>query len=76
MYKRQIDANELNQILTEIRANTNKFYEYSKKEKNFKNKIEYALRSLAYFYFLESIDEHSTLSDNIIGDIKNKYRCV
>ena len=68
-----IDANELNQILTEIRANTNKFYEYSKKEKNFKNKIEYALRSLAYFYFLESIDEHSTLSDNIIGDIKNKY---
>lgn len=64
---------ELNNILEEIRSDTNKNYEQSKLESNSNKKIDSALRSLAYFYFLESIDEHSTLSNNVIEDIKVRY---
>ena len=68
-----IKAEDLNQILNEIRENTVKYYEMSIDEKNESKKINYALRSLAYFYFLESMDEHSTLSDSIIEKIKDKF---
>ena len=68
-----ISSKELDSILEEIRSKTIYFYESSKKEDNFQNTINLVLRSLAYFYFLESIDEHSTLSDEIIEQIKQKY---
>lgn len=68
-----IDANELDNILNEIRKDTVEFYERSKDEQVINTKMAFALRSLAYFYFLESIDEHSILSDNIVNEIQKKY---
>ncbi len=68
-----ITSEELDKILSEIRLDTIKYFELSKEEDELENKTKLALRSLAYFYFLESIDEHSIFSDNIIEQIKNKY---
>lgn len=68
-----IPASQLDQILSDIREKTIEYYEASKKAENSQAKLFLALRALAYFYFLESVDEHSTLSDNIIEQIKEKY---
>lgn len=68
-----IDSKELDNILNEVRNDTIEYYERSKTVQDMQTKISLALRSLAYFYFLESIDEHSTLSDNIISEIQKKY---
>jgi len=70
---KQINADELNNIFNNIRKDTIEYYEKSQKEENLNKRVSYALRSLAYFYFLESMDEHSILSDNIVNEIKNKY---
>ena len=70
---KQINADELNNIFNNIRKDTVEYYEKSQKEENLDKRVSYALRFLAYFYFLESMDEHSILSDNIVNEIKNKY---
>lgn len=66
-------STELNNVLQDIRNKTEYYYQLSKNSANFDSKLKNALLSLAYFYFLESIDEHSILSENIIEQIKNKY---
>ena len=71
--KREISSNELDRILNKVRERTIYYLEKSKETNNDLEKLNYGLRSLAYFYFLESVDEHSTLSDSIIEEIKNKY---
>lgn len=68
-----ISSQDLDSILEEIRTKTDSYYKKSIDSEEFEAKIHNALRSLAYFYFLESIDEHSTLSDEIIEQIKAKY---
>ena len=68
-----ISSNELDMILGKIRERTIYYLEKSKETNNDLEKLNCGLRSLAYFYFLESVDEHSTLSDSIIEEIKNKY---
>ncbi|MDD3453651.1 MAG: PEP/pyruvate-binding domain-containing protein [Bacilli bacterium] len=70
---KEITSSDLDSILEDIRKKTIEYYEKSKEEEVFDKKLSYALRSFAYFYFLESIDEHSILSDGIIEEIKNKY---
>ena len=70
---KDISSEELDKILSEVRKLTVSYFKKSKLATDFLEKIENGLRSLAYFYFLESIDEHSILSDNIIEEIKNKY---
>lgn len=70
---KDISSEELDTILSEVRELTVSYFEKSKLAVDFSEKMENGLRSLAYFYFLESIDEHSILSDNIIEEIKNKY---
>ena len=69
----EISSNELDMILGKIRERTIYYLEKSKETNNDLEKLNCGLRSLAYFYFLESVDEHSTLSDSIIEEIKNKY---
>ena len=69
----EISSNELDTILGEIRERTIYYLEKSKETNSDLEKLNYGLCSLAYFYFLESVDEHSTLSDSIIENIKNKY---
>ena len=69
----KISSNEIDNILLEIRNQTDKYYKLSKSTSDDDKKIMFGLRSLAYFYFLESIDEHSLLSEKIVEDIKNKY---
>lgn len=71
--KDEISSNELDIILGKIRERTIYYLEKSKETNNDLEKLNCGLRSLAYFYFLESVDEHSTLSDSIIEEIKNKY---
>ncbi|MBE5820860.1 MAG: hypothetical protein E7310_08715 [Clostridiales bacterium] len=68
-----ITFQELDSILEEIRTKTDYYYQLSSNSDSFEDKIKNGLRSLAYFYFLESIDEHSILSDGIIEQIKLKY---
>ena len=68
-----ITSQELEKILEEIREKTDSYYKFSNNSTTFDEKLSNGLRSLAYFYFLESVDEHSTLSDNIIEQIKMKY---
>lgn len=68
-----ISSFELNKILEEIRQKTIYNYNLSIKIEELNQKINYALKSLAYFYFLESIDEHSKISEDIIEQIKEKY---
>ena len=36
--------------------------------------LNYCLRSLAYFYFLECMDEYSSISDGIVESIRKKYK--
>ena len=66
----KISSNEIDNILLEIRNQTDKYYKLSKSTSDDDKKIMFGLRSLAYFYFLESIDEHSLLSEKIVDDIK------
>ena len=68
-----ITSEELNNVFNDIRKDTIDYYEKSKKSETKNDKIFFALRSLAYFYFLESMDEHSTLSDGIVEEIQKKY---
>ena len=68
-----ITSQQLDSVLEEIRAKTDYYYQLSINSDLFEYKIKNGLRSLAYFYFLESIDEHSILSDNVIEQIKSKY---
>lgn len=68
-----ITSQELDSVLEEIREKTDYYYKLSINSDLFEDKINNGLRSLAYFYFLESIDEHSILSDNVIEQIKLKY---
>ncbi len=68
-----ITSQELDSVLEEIREKTDYYYKLSINSDLFEDKIKNGLRSLAYFYFLESIDEHSILSDNVIEQIKLKY---
>ena len=70
---KQISSDELDNIFNDIRKDTVEYYEKSQNEEDSNKKLSYALRSLAYFYFLESMDEHSTLSDNIISEIQIRY---
>ncbi len=70
---KKITSDELNNVFNDIRKNTIEFYEKSKKAISKEDKIFLALRSLAYFYFLESMDEHSLFSDNIVKEIQKKY---
>lgn len=76
-YYRRLNNNltseSLDRILDDIRYETIKYYELSTSEMNLEKKTKLALRSLAYFYFLESIDEHSIFSDNVIEQIKQRY---
>ena len=65
-----ITSEELNNVFNDIRKDTIDYYEKSKKSETKNDKIFFALRSLAYFYFLESMDEHSTLSDGIVEEIQ------
>lgn len=69
----KITSEELNSVFNDIRKDTIDYYEKSKKSETKNDKIFFALRSLAYFYFLESMDEHSTLSDGIVEEIQKKY---
>ena len=71
--KNDITSQELDRILEEIREKTDGYYKLSNNSTTFDEKLSNGLRSLAYFYFLESVDEHSILSDNIIEQIKTKY---
>ncbi len=73
MLNGQITSKELDSVFHSIRQDTIDYYQKSKQAETEKDKIFFALRSLAYFYFLESMDEHSTLSDGIIEEIQKKY---
>lgn len=70
---KNITSTELNDILLEIRKKTIYYYEKSKKDLVSNDRLNNGLKSLAYFYFLESVDEHSILSDGVIEQIKIKY---
>lgn len=69
----EITSQELDKALEEIREKTQYYYQSSNNSDTFEKKLSNGLRSLAYFYFLESIDEHSILSDDIIEQIKVKF---
>lgn len=56
-----------------LKLHNKTIYYYQKANTKRKNKIQNYLKSLAYFYFLESIDEHSSFSDGLIVELKNKY---
>lgn len=68
-----ISSFELNKILEELRNKTAYNYNFSLNTNKYDEKMNYALLSLAYFYFLESIDEHSKISENIIDQIREEY---
>ena len=71
-----INSDELDNIFNNIRKDTEEYYEKSQKEEDLNKKLSYALRSLAYFYFLESMDEHSILSDSIIDEIQKNILMI
>lgn len=64
-----ITSKNLDEILMKIREKNAYFFEKSDATNDFLEKLNCGLRSLAYFYFLESINEHSTLSDYIFRRI-------
>lgn len=68
-----ISSFELEEIYSKIRRKTIKSYEMAKAATTLKQRINFCLRSLAYFYLLECLDEYSLVSDNVIEEIKNKY---
>ncbi len=70
---RSMTAKKLDEIFMEIRKKTVYNFEKSNVAIDFYEKINSGLRSLAYFYFLESLNEHSVLSDDIVEQIKKKY---
>ena len=69
--KKMFDSKKIDEILNEINAKTIKYYEKARNES--KNKLKNILMSLAYFYFLESVDEHSSFSVALQEEIKKKY---
>ncbi|MDO5557412.1 MAG: PEP/pyruvate-binding domain-containing protein [Clostridia bacterium] len=70
-----ISSKEMDSIFNEIRKKTVKNYEKAKTiTDEFNKKLSSCLRSLAYFYFLESIDEYSVISDGIVEKIREKYQ--
>ncbi len=69
----KFSAQELNDIFTKIREKTIENYNQIKKDNDLQSKVNHSLRSLAYYYYLECLDEYSSLSDIIIEEIKNKY---
>ncbi|MDD4187765.1 MAG: PEP/pyruvate-binding domain-containing protein [Bacilli bacterium] len=69
----EVSSEELNSIFEALRLRTNEYYQLAKKSSDFNQKLDNALRSLAYFYFLESIDEHSIYSEKVIEKIKDKF---
>jgi len=68
-----LSSDSLNTMFLDIREKTEYYYNKSLKATNFSLKLDYSLRSLAYFYLLESIDEHSNFSNNVIDIIKEHY---
>ena len=70
---KSISSDKLDKIFFEIREKTINSYNKAKIEKFLDKKLNLCLRSLAYFYLLECLDEYSLLSDTIIEEIKNKY---
>lgn len=68
-----ISSAELDGILEDIRTKCSHYFEQAQNGATLDERLNAGLRSLAYFYFLESIDEHSVLSDNIIEAIKERY---
>ncbi len=73
---KRINSDELDNIFNSIRKDTEEYYEKSQKEEDLNKKVSYALRSLAYFYFLESMDEHSILSDSVIDEIQKNILLI
>lgn len=74
IFKSNISAKELDKMFNNIRQETIEEYENSKKSDDNTIKLNHCLKSLAYFYFLECMDEYSTISDGIIEGIKEKYK--
>ncbi len=72
--KSNISAKELDEIFSKIRRSTIEEYEKSKVARGEIEQLNHCLRSLAYFYFLECMDEYSTISDGIIESIREKYK--
>ncbi|MDD2181664.1 MAG: PEP/pyruvate-binding domain-containing protein [Bacilli bacterium] len=68
-----VSSEELEAIFEALRLRTEEYYKLAKKSSNFNQKLDNALRSLAFFYFIESIDEHSVYSESIIEKIKEKF---
>lgn len=68
-----VSSEELDAIFETLRLRTDEYYQLAKKSSNFNQKLDNALRSLAFFYFIESIDEHSVYSESIIEKIKEKF---
>lgn len=69
--KAQYNPDALDDILMELHQKTQLYYEKAKLHK--RNRINNCLKSLAFFYFLESMDEHSVYSDVLLSKIKEKY---
>ena len=66
-------STEIDALFEKIRENTTYYYNLSKTSDKFIEKIQYGLKSLAYFYFLESMNEHSIFSEKVVDDIKESY---
>lgn len=73
MLKLNISAKELDELFANIRQKTIDEYEKAQKTNNIRKQLDFSLRSLAYYYFLECMDEYSTISDSVIEDIHRKY---
>lgn len=62
---------EVNNNLIKLHNKTEYYFLKAKSAK--RDKLKYYLKSLAYFYFLESIDEHSSFSEKLLEAIKTRY---
>lgn len=72
--KSDVTAIQLDNVLTEIRNKTIAEYEIAKTAEDNNEKLNRCMRSLAYFYLLECMDEYSTISDNVIKSMQEKYK--
>ncbi|MEG2348885.1 MAG: PEP/pyruvate-binding domain-containing protein [Clostridia bacterium] len=65
IFSKECSSNKLDKLFYEIREKTIFYKEI--------NSIDSCLKSLAYYYFLEALDEYSKFSNDIIDEIKLKY---
>lgn len=71
-FNSNLTSEDLGKIFQRLRDRTVHNFEMSKKSSG-RDSLDFCMRSLAYYYFLECLDEYSTFSEQLIERIKEKY---